>query len=212
MELIAPYPPRGEVFPMAPRELSPRACRKAKGHGLLGEVRLSVGHFAESGIQTSCSHPWTLCYAGCRGTSTPPGSPIQVSLRTLRIVYDGSFVLYAPYGRNLACLYPYHEEGLHLDQNPFAKPDRCCVQGMVPLLDVTEASGKQCQSLSRYQLPSQYQPSQYMYEYCSQLVSREQKCDIQHHSTAPSYVSAAVSLALMYLCGTSSPIHTHQGV
>jgi hypothetical protein len=32
-------------------------------------------------------------------------------------------------------------EGLHLDQNPFRKTERCCVQGMVPLLDVTEASG-----------------------------------------------------------------------
>lgn len=32
-------------------------------------------------------------------------------------------------------------EGLHLDQNPFAKPERVCVQGMVPLLDVTEISG-----------------------------------------------------------------------
>lgn len=32
-------------------------------------------------------------------------------------------------------------EGLHLDQNPFSKPGFECVQGMVPLLPVTEASG-----------------------------------------------------------------------
>jgi hypothetical protein len=32
-------------------------------------------------------------------------------------------------------------EGLHVDQNPFHKPDRCCVQGMVPLYDVTEVTG-----------------------------------------------------------------------
>ncbi len=32
-------------------------------------------------------------------------------------------------------------EGLHVDQNPFQKPGRCCVQGMVPLCDVTEESG-----------------------------------------------------------------------
>eukprot|EP00419_Tripos_fusus_P053136 CAMPEP_0172809424 /NCGR_PEP_ID=MMETSP1075-20121228/8221_1 /TAXON_ID=2916 /ORGANISM="Ceratium fusus, Strain PA161109" /LENGTH=335 /DNA_ID=CAMNT_0013648637 /DNA_START=38 /DNA_END=1045 /DNA_ORIENTATION=+ len=32
-------------------------------------------------------------------------------------------------------------EGLHLDQNPFWKPGLECVQGMVPLLPVTDASG-----------------------------------------------------------------------
>lgn len=32
-------------------------------------------------------------------------------------------------------------EGLHLDQNPFHKPNLECVQGMVPLLPVTEAIG-----------------------------------------------------------------------
>jgi hypothetical protein len=32
-------------------------------------------------------------------------------------------------------------EGLHLDQNPFNKPDLECVQGMVPLLPVTAATG-----------------------------------------------------------------------
>lgn len=32
-------------------------------------------------------------------------------------------------------------EGLHLDQNPFSKPGLECVQGMVPLLPVTETSG-----------------------------------------------------------------------
>mmetsp|Transcript_32547 Transcript_32547/g.44168 ORF Transcript_32547/g.44168 Transcript_32547/m.44168 type:complete len:327 (+) Transcript_32547:46-1026(+) len=32
-------------------------------------------------------------------------------------------------------------EGLHLDQNPFNKPALECIQGMVPLLPVTDASG-----------------------------------------------------------------------
>lgn len=32
-------------------------------------------------------------------------------------------------------------EGLHLDQNPFSKPHRDCVQGMMPLLDVTPQTG-----------------------------------------------------------------------
>lgn len=32
-------------------------------------------------------------------------------------------------------------EGLHLDQNPFSKPGLDCVQGMMPLIDVTEATG-----------------------------------------------------------------------
>lgn len=32
-------------------------------------------------------------------------------------------------------------EGLHLDQNPFNKPELECIQGMVALVSVTEASG-----------------------------------------------------------------------
>ena len=32
-------------------------------------------------------------------------------------------------------------EGLHLDQNPFDKPRLDCVQGMVPLIRVTDVSG-----------------------------------------------------------------------
>mmetsp|Transcript_100788 Transcript_100788/g.289079 ORF Transcript_100788/g.289079 Transcript_100788/m.289079 type:complete len:288 (-) Transcript_100788:145-1008(-) len=32
-------------------------------------------------------------------------------------------------------------EGLHLDQNPFSKPQKDCIQGMVPLIDVTEDVG-----------------------------------------------------------------------
>merc|ERR1711924_288433 len=32
-------------------------------------------------------------------------------------------------------------EGLHLDQNPFNKPGLECIQGMVPLLPVNDASG-----------------------------------------------------------------------
>ena len=34
-----------------------------------------------------------------------------------------------------------HTEGLHIDQNPFYKPTRCCVQGMFPLTDVTSEIG-----------------------------------------------------------------------
>jgi ectoine hydroxylase-related dioxygenase (phytanoyl-CoA dioxygenase family) len=32
-------------------------------------------------------------------------------------------------------------EGLHLDQNPFHKPNKECIQGMLPLYDVTEVTG-----------------------------------------------------------------------
>lgn len=32
-------------------------------------------------------------------------------------------------------------EGLHLDQNPFSKPGLDCIQGMMPLIDVTAATG-----------------------------------------------------------------------
>lgn len=42
----------------------------------------------------------------------------------------------SPGGRWTPCT-----EGLHLDQNPFSKPGLDCVQGMVPLLPVTDVSG-----------------------------------------------------------------------
>jgi len=32
-------------------------------------------------------------------------------------------------------------EGLHIDQNPFTKPEKLCVQGMVALYDVTNETG-----------------------------------------------------------------------
>jgi len=33
------------------------------------------------------------------------------------------------------------QKGLHIDQNIWQKPDLCCVQGMIPLYDVTEGTG-----------------------------------------------------------------------
>lgn len=50
-----------------------------------------------------------------------------------------SLLLWLPWWLNDSWL-PY-SEGLHIDQNPFEKPDRCCIQGMVPLIDVSDESG-----------------------------------------------------------------------
>lgn len=56
------------------------------------------------------------------------------------IVSMDSLLLWKPWWHNKALWTP-RTEGLHLDQNPFQKPSRECVQGMVPLYDVTKATG-----------------------------------------------------------------------
>mmetsp|Transcript_5629 Transcript_5629/g.6991 ORF Transcript_5629/g.6991 Transcript_5629/m.6991 type:complete len:376 (-) Transcript_5629:127-1254(-) len=55
------------------------------------------------------------------------------------LVSMDSVILWLPWWKNKNWI--PHSEGLHIDQNPFRKPDRCCVQGMVPLLDVTDITG-----------------------------------------------------------------------
>lgn len=55
------------------------------------------------------------------------------------IVSMDSVLLWLPWWKNP--VWRPVTEGLHIDQNPFFKPERCCVQGMIPLIDVTEKTG-----------------------------------------------------------------------
>eukprot|EP01121_Diplochlamys_sp_Union-15-3_P020787 TRINITY_DN8209_c0_g1_i4.p1 TRINITY_DN8209_c0_g1~~TRINITY_DN8209_c0_g1_i4.p1 ORF type:complete len:318 (+),score=51.19 TRINITY_DN8209_c0_g1_i4:37-954(+) len=55
------------------------------------------------------------------------------------IVSMDSLLLWKPWWLNSA--WTPRTEGLHIDQNPFSKPDKCCVQGMVCLYEVTEGTG-----------------------------------------------------------------------
>lgn len=56
------------------------------------------------------------------------------------LVSMDSIIIWLPWGNPLLWKKPI-SEGLHLDQNPFHKPNKECIQGMVPLIDVTEESG-----------------------------------------------------------------------
>lgn len=55
------------------------------------------------------------------------------------IVSMDSVIAWRPWGLDEA--WRPQTEGLHIDQNPFLKPRLECVQGMLPLLDVTAATG-----------------------------------------------------------------------
>jgi len=55
------------------------------------------------------------------------------------IVSMDSLLLWKPWWINPAWI-PI-TEGLHIDQNPFQKPNKMCVQGMVALYDVTDETG-----------------------------------------------------------------------
>jgi len=55
------------------------------------------------------------------------------------IVSFDSLLLWKPWWENET--WTPVTEGLHMDQNPFGKPQFCCVQGMVPLYDVTPQIG-----------------------------------------------------------------------
>jgi len=55
------------------------------------------------------------------------------------IVSFDSLLVWKPWWENK--MWTPHTEGLHMDQNPFHKPQFCCVQGMVPLYDVTPQTG-----------------------------------------------------------------------
>jgi len=55
------------------------------------------------------------------------------------LVSMDSVLLWLPWWKNEA--WKPTTEGLHIDQNPFFKPELCCVQGMVPLIDVNDESG-----------------------------------------------------------------------
>jgi len=55
------------------------------------------------------------------------------------IVSMDSLLLWRPWWHNSA--WKPRTEGLHIDQNPFTKPGKLCVQGMVALFDVTRETG-----------------------------------------------------------------------
>jgi len=55
------------------------------------------------------------------------------------IVSFDALLMWKPWWENQ--LWIPNTEGLHIDQNPFTKPQFCSVQGMVPLYDVTPQSG-----------------------------------------------------------------------
>jgi len=55
------------------------------------------------------------------------------------IVSFDSLLVWKPWWENN--MWAPKTEGLHMDQNPFGKPQFCCVQGMVPLYDVTPQIG-----------------------------------------------------------------------
>ena len=50
-------------------------------------------------------------------------------------------LIWRPWAGRADCGVLPQTEGLHLDQNPYSKPDLECVQGMVPLYDVTPFTG-----------------------------------------------------------------------
>lgn len=50
-------------------------------------------------------------------------------------------LIWRPWAGRTDCGVLPRTEGLHLDQNPYSKPERECVQGMVPLYDVTPVTG-----------------------------------------------------------------------
>jgi len=68
------------------------------------------------------------------------------------IVSMDSLLLWRPWWHNSG--WKPRTEGLHLDQNPFTKPDKLCVQGMVALYDVTQETGG-LEVVPRSNLPEQ---------------------------------------------------------
>ena len=57
------------------------------------------------------------------------------------IVSMDCVLVWRPWWGAASCGVLPQTEGLHLDQNPVSKPDRECVQGMVPLYDVDRRTG-----------------------------------------------------------------------
>jgi len=57
------------------------------------------------------------------------------------VVSFDSLLMWKPWWEKENDAWTPNTEGLHIDQNPFHKPQFCCVQGMVPLYDVTPQIG-----------------------------------------------------------------------
>lgn len=78
--------------------------------------------------------PWTI-----RGLESIRNAFANIWKTDELLVSMDSIIIWLPWWKNSSWK-PY-SEGLHIDQNPFRKPDKCCVQGMVPLLNVTDITG-----------------------------------------------------------------------
>lgn len=115
---------------------------KLPSHGIDGSLAQSAGAWHLRGlprVQAAFKELWgvediitsmdatILWKPWMRGARVPPWRP-----RSMREGQTATPAMFLP---------PLISEGLHLDQNPFSKPDLECVQGMVPLLPVTEVSG-----------------------------------------------------------------------
>ncbi len=100
-----------------------------------GKWRVDPRGIMLNGDLLHCEGAWLV-----RGLPTVHSAFAHVWKDEDLIVSFDSTILWLPWeGQNL--FRRPHVEGLHIDQNPFSKPGLCCVQGMVPLIDVTESSG-----------------------------------------------------------------------
>jgi len=88
------------------------------------------------------------------------------------IVSMDSLLLWRPWWHNK--FWKPRTEGLHLDQNPFTKPDKLCVQGMVALYDVTREVGG-LEVVPRSHLP---EPKERLKELCPHFKTQGDFCMI----------------------------------
>jgi len=92
------------------------------------------------------------------------------------IVSMDSLLLWRPWWHNSS--WKPRTEGLHLDQNPFSKPDKMCVQGMVALYDVTHETGG-LEVVPRSHLPEQ---KTFLKEVCPHFKTAGDFCMIKYTS------------------------------
>ena len=107
------------------------------------------------GVKQSESSQWALSstgiVSGClaqgtgawyvRGLPLVKQSFLQIWNDEDLIVSMDCVLIWRPWVGNHSCGMVPITEGLHLDQNPYSKPELECVQGMVPLYEVTPGTG-----------------------------------------------------------------------
>jgi len=94
-----------------------------------------------------CAGAWYI-----RGLPNVKNAFSQIWKTDSLIVSMDSLLLWRPWWHNKS--WKPRTEGLHLDQNPFSKPDKLCVQGMVALYYVTKETGG-LEVVPRSNLPEQ---------------------------------------------------------